>query len=305
MKIIFLGSGDFAYPIAQEICEKHDIVAVVVAKPKPKGRGLKTILPETGVWAQSRNIKVLTPENPNHADFVNQVMSLHPDILVLVSYGYILRKDFLSIASRGSINIHPSLLPLYRGAAPIQRCLMNGDNKTGITIFFMDEQIDHGAIIFQEEIQIDENDDYGSLSVRLAEKASSVINAVLESVINGTCQRKKQEEGVKSPAPKIKKEELYIDWSKPAHTIHNKVRALAPRPGARTYFRDQELRILKTAVYAQDACPGEIIRIQKNMGVGTGNGMLIVERLKPSNRMDMSGLDFINGMRLQQGEKLA
>ncbi|OGC41728.1 methionyl-tRNA formyltransferase [candidate division WOR-3 bacterium RBG_13_43_14] len=246
----------------------------------------------------------MIPENPNDSDFIKNIDSLKPDLFILASYGYILKKDFLSIAPMGGINVHPSLLPKYRGAAPIQRCLMNGDEKTGLTIFFMDEKIDHGEIFFQEEIVIDENDNYGSLSACLTEKARSVIESVLESVINKTCLRRNQEENNKSLAPKIKKEELYIDWQQPARVIHNLVRALAPKPGARTYFRDQEIKILRTSINMQNARPGEIIKINKCMAIGTGRGVLIIERLKPSNRMEMSGWDFINGIRLQQGEVL-
>ncbi len=304
MKVIFLGSGDFAFPLAQQIKDLHDIIGIIVAKPKPKGRGLKIKLPEIGIWAQAQNIKLLMPENPNEGDFIDYLKTLKPDLFVLASYGYILSKNFLSVAVKGSLNVHPSLLPKYRGAAPIQRCLMNGDDKTGITIFYMDEKIDHGEIIFQEEILVYENDNYGILSRRLAEKARSVIGGVLESVVNNTCSRKKQDESGKSLAPKLKKEELHIDWQKPAQVIHNLVRALAPNPGARTNFRDHELKILRTRIEIGNARPGEILKANKNMTVGTGADLLIIEQLKPSNRMEMSGQDFINGVRLQQGEML-
>ncbi len=304
MKIVFLGSGDFALTLVRRISEIHDIVAIVIGKPKPKGRGLKVEMPEIGKWAKSRNTVVLTPADPADVDFMDQVRKLKPDLFVLATYGHILKKDFLSIARWGGINIHPSLLPRYRGAAPIQRCLMNGDKKTGITIFFMDEKIDHGEIIFQEEMPIDPDDNYGSLSARLAEKAGSVINAVLDSVFNETYVRRKQEEGDRSPAPKIRKEEMDIDWRQPALVIHNLVRALAPRPGARTRFRNHELKVLKTSVDNGNARSGEVVVVNRCIAVGTGQGILILELLKPSNRRIMSGQDFVNGIRLRQGETL-
>jgi methionyl-tRNA formyltransferase len=304
MKIIFFGSTPFAVPIVQKIKDDHELLAVVITKPKPRGRGLKTELPDVAVWAEREGISVLSSDNPNEEHFIHDVDRLEPDIYVLSAYGHILSGALLKIPRLGGINIHPSLLPKYRGAAPIQRTLMAGERKTGITIFFMDEKIDHGDIVCQKEIPIDPDDTYGTLARRLSMLAAETIGDVLRSVESGTITRVKQDEAEKIYASKIQKEEMRIDWQRGTEQIFNLIRALSPSPGARTTFRGKELKILE-ARRADKQIPASILHIEnKTVYAGTGDGSIVLQVVQPENRSKISGLDFMNGFRIKEGERL-
>ncbi len=302
MRIIFFGSGQFCLPIVKEIWEEFGLLGVVVTKPKPRGRGLKTSLPEVAQWAQRVEVEVYIPEDPNSDTFIGEISNLKPDLFVLSSYGHILSGRLLTVPRFGGINIHPSLLPKYRGAAPIQRTIMAGEERTGITIFFMDEKIDHGEIIFQKELAIEPHDNYGSLQTRLSNLGVDVITGVLRSVESGNCERVKQNEGHKVYAPKIRKDEMIINWQNDTKMIFNLIRALAPKPAARTMFRHQELKIISASPRDTRVDPGTIHIENKNIYVGTNDGSLILKEIKPANRSVISGLDFLNGFRVKEGE---
>jgi len=304
MNIIFFGSSPFSLPIVKQIKNNFQLPAIVITTPKPKGRGRKISLPEVAEWAQSSGVTVLSPDNPNEETFIKNISTLKPDIFVLSAYGHILSGNLLKVPRFGGINIHPSLLPKYRGAAPIQRAIMVGETKTGITVFFMDEKIDHGEIIFQRELAIDSDDTYGSLSARLSSLAAENIIAILKSIEAGDYKRIKQNEEEQTYAPKIKKEEMFIDWHAGTEKIFNHIRALSPTPAARTSFRNKELKIIQ-ASQANKKLNSGILHIEnKNVYVGTGDGSLILQEIQPENRSKISGLDFINGFRIREGERL-
>lgn len=304
MRIIFFGSGQFCLPIIKKIGEEFMLLGVVVTKPKPKGRGLKILLPEAAKWAQSIGIGVFTPDNPNSETFIEEISKLEPDLFVLSSYGHILSNVLLDVPKLGGINIHPSLLPKYRGAAPIQRAIMLGEKKTGITVFFMDEKIDHGDIIFQRELNIEPDDNYGSLLLKLSSLGAEIIVEVLKSLESGNYKKVKQDEKQKTYAPKIKKEEIIISWQESTEKIYNLIKALSPKPGARTIFRNKELKII-TAIPGDRKVESGIIHIEKkNLYIGTNNGSIILKEIKPENKSVISGLDFINGFRVKEGETI-
>ncbi len=304
MKIVFFGSTEFSLPIVQKIKDEFNLLGVVVTKPKPKGRGLKVRLSEVSEWARSLGIAVYDPETPNDLEFINTLSGLKPDLFVLSAYGHILGAEILKVPRLGGINIHPSLLPKYRGAAPIQRALMNGESKTGITIFFMDEKIDHGKIIMQREVLIEPDENYGSLSRKLSLIAAEEINNVIRSIENGNYALIEQSEAEKSYAHKIQKEEMYIDWSLGSKRIYNLIRALSPAPGARTIFRGKELIIVSAGLSDKVAPPATIHIENQQVYVGTQDYALILKEIKPENRKVISGRDFINGFHLKEGEKL-
>ncbi len=304
MKIVFLGSGLFAFPIVQKIASEFALVAIVVTKPKPRGRGLNIALPKVAQWAQSSGIEVYAPENPNSETFITEIAKLYPDLFILSAYGHILGTELLRVPKLGGINIHPSLLPKYRGAAPIQRAIMAGEKKTGITIFFMDEKIDHGDIIFQKECAIEPDDNYGSVSSRLSTLGVESIVDVVRSIESGNYKKIKQDEQQKSHAAKIKKEETIIDWQEEAEKIINLVRALSPKPGARTTFRNKELKIIMALASDKVVNPGNIHIENKKIYVGTHDGSIILKEVKPENRRVILGLDFINGFHVKEGEIL-
>uniref|UniRef100_A0A7V3RHY4 Methionyl-tRNA formyltransferase n=1 Tax=candidate division WOR-3 bacterium TaxID=2052148 RepID=A0A7V3RHY4_UNCW3 len=303
MKIIFFGSTDFSLPILKRIHEVYGVEGVVTSKPKPKGRGLKVELSVIGKWAENTGIKVFTPENPNASDFIKALRDMKPDIFVLSAYGYILSGDLLKVPKLGGVNIHPSLLPKYRGAAPIQRAIMAGEKKTGVTIFFMDEKIDHGKIIMQREIPVEKNDTYGSLSQRLSHLGAEMIIETLKKIESGQYPLIEQNEREMSYAPKIKKEETIINWNEKSEKIYNLIRALNPTPGARTSFRGKELIILEVEIGNKKIEPGISVIEDKKFYVGTGDGSVILMSLKPENRRVMTALDFINGYRVKNGER--
>jgi methionyl-tRNA formyltransferase len=304
MKIIFFGAGDFAFPIARRIAQDFILQAVVVTKPRPGGRGRSVTLPEISRWAQERGIQVFTPGTPDDADFVNAVTDCAPDLFVLSAYGHILSGTVLRIPKFGGINIHPSFLPQYRGAAPIQRALMAGETRTGITVIFMDEKVDHGKIVFQRDVAIEPQDSYGSLAARLSSVATDVISSIIRSIASGSYTVLEQDHACATHAPKIKKEEMIIDWRASTKEIIDLIRALSPKPCARTHFRGHQLKLL--AAERGDTChePGTVHTDKKKLYIGTGNGSVIVTKLQPENRAVISGLDFINGFRIREGEAI-
>jgi methionyl-tRNA formyltransferase len=302
VKVIFFGSAKFSLPIIKKINEYFELAGIVIVKPKRKGRGLKITLPEAAEWAESVGIRIFSPDDPNEESFINTISQLKPDVFVLSAYGHILSGDLLIVPRFGGLNIHPSLLPQYRGAAPIQRAIMAGEKKTGITILFMDEKIDHGDIIFQKEVVIEPADTYGLLSAKLSALGEEVIVDVLHSVESGNCIRTKQNENEKTYAAKIKKQEMIINWYDSTENIINLIRALSPHPGARTVFRGRELKIFQACSAGVTLKPGFIHLEHKNVHIGTGDGSVILKEVQPEGKSRISGLDFINGFRVREGE---
>ena len=305
MKAIFFGSTKFSLPVVKKIKEHFDLLGIVIVKPKPKGRGLKILLPEVAEWAKNAGVMIFSPDNPNEENFIKEMAMLKPDVFVLSAYGHILSGPLLKVPRLGGINVHPSLLPKYRGAAPIQRAIMAGEKKTGITVFFMDEKIDHGDIIFQKEITIEPNDTHCTLLPRLSALGAEVVIEVLRLIEAGNCQRLKQNEHEKSYAQKISKEEMIINWQQPTEKIFNLIRALSPKPGARASFRDKELIIIQALPSDRKLNPGLIHIENKNLYVGTADSSIILKEVQPEGRSKISGLDFINGFRIKEGEPMA
>ncbi len=304
MRIIFFGSGQFCFPIVKKIWEEFSLLGTVVTKAKPRGRGLRITIPEIAQWAQRVGIKMYMPEDPNSDTFIGDISRLKPDVFVLSSYGHILSGRLLAVPRLGGINIHPSLLPRYRGAAPIRRAIMAGEEKTGITVFFMDEKIDHGEIIFQKEMVIKPSDHYESVVARLSKLGVDVITDVLKSVESGNYKKVKQQEEQKIYASKIRKEEMIINWQNDTKKIINLIRALSPKPAARTVFRNEELKIIMALPGDKCVETGTIHIENKNVYVGTGDGCIMLKEIKPANRSVISGLDFINGFRVKEGEAI-
>lgn len=303
MKIIFFGTTDFSLPIVQSIYDEFGITGVVTSKPKPKGRGLRTALPGIAEWARNMGLKLHMPDDPNSGDSIGMLSAMSPDLYVLSAYGYILSRQLLGVPRLGGINIHPSLLPRYRGAAPIQRAIMAGEEKTGVTIFFMDEKIDHGDVIAQQEIVIDHDDDSSSLSGKLSRLGAQMIVDAIHKIESGNYRVLKQQ-GAVSLAPKIRKDELMVKWQGSAKTIYDRIRALAPSPGARAHFRNSEITITKARLGNRKLPAGLLTVENKRLYVGTGDGSLQLLEIKPEGRKTMSALDFINGYRIKEGESV-
>jgi methionyl-tRNA formyltransferase len=302
VKIVFFGSGMFALTLAQRIHGDYTVAGVTTTKPKPRGRGRKLVPPKIITWAQENGIPVFTPDDPNTSEFIETLSSMHPDLYVLASYGHILGSQLLAIPQYGGMNVHPSLLPRYRGAAPIQRALMTGEKKTGVSMILMDEKIDHGDVIFQQAVVIGPDDTYGVLLDRLSAVAVENIGMVIQDVLKGTCQRIPQDHTQRSYARKISKEETMIKWERGIEAVHNHIRALSPHPAARTMFRGNELKIIEVHKSVKICKPGEVCFDQKNVAVGTGDGSVILDKVRPASKALMGGHDFMNGYHIKEGE---
>ncbi|MDI6840815.1 MAG: methionyl-tRNA formyltransferase [bacterium] len=282
-KIIFFGTSNFAVP-SVEILSKHHTLLTVVTSPNPSP--VKIITHKLG-------IKVFEPVDPNSSDFLSILRDLEPDMICVAAYGHILSNNILTLPKLGAINLHPSLLPAYRGAAPIRWAIINGDKKTGVTTFLMDEKVDHGDILLQKDVEINELETFGELELKLSKMGAELLLETLNK-FDDIKPITQPAEGV-SYAPKITKELRQIDWSKGAVKIVNLIRALSPRPGAYTIFRGKQLEILLASPIESPGKPGRIEHAKDVLWVGTGAGCIELKLLKPEAKREQTGLDFING----------
>tara|TARA_B100000965_G_scaffold138523_1_gene115314 strand:+ start:162 stop:878 length:717 start_codon:yes stop_codon:yes gene_type:complete len=228
LKIIFFGTPSFAVDSLHEIQLNYNVDFVVTTPDKKSGRGQKINESEVKQYAKKNNIKILQPENLNDKEFINQIEAIQPDLIVVVAFRK-LPFEIFSIPKYGTINLHASLLPNYRGAAPINWCLINNEKKTGVTTFYINERIDQGDILLKEEIIISDEDDFGSLYLKLSSIGSKLLVKTINGVITNTLEASKQiiDENIKI-APKLSKENTRIDWNKPAEEILGKIRGLSP-----------------------------------------------------------------------------
>lgn len=234
MKLVFMGNPDFAIPSLERLINStHDLRAVVTNPPKRMGRGKRPQLTPVGKWARDHDLPLLQPKSLLDSAFHEQLRALESDIFVVVAYR-ILPKMVLSIPSIGAVNLHASILPAYRGAAPIQWALLNGDSQTGVTTFLIQPKVDTGDILMRETVDILPEDNFGSLSDRLSRVGADCLHKTLDGLTNNTIKPKPQDESQVSRAPKITPDMRWIDWENSAIKIHNQVRALTPKPGSLT-----------------------------------------------------------------------
>lgn len=305
LSIIFMGTPDFAVPTLESIIIKstYRIVGVVTQPDRPGGRGLKMIAPPVKKIAQKYDITYIQPEKIRKKNIKEWLRNCEPDVIVVVAYGKILPKSILEIPKKGCINVHASLLPEYRGAAPINWCLINGEYETGITTMLMDEGMDTGDILLQKSIIIDENENAQSIHDRLAQIGAELLIETLNRLVEGSLSPTKQDDSSATYAPMLDKEIGRIDWNKSAIEVHNLVRGLSPWPGAYTFFRGIRIKIYETNINKQDCDhsqdPGAFITLDKDNGllVQTGNGTIWLKTLQPASKSRMPAQDFYNGYR--------
>lgn len=296
----------------EQLNEHHHLKAVVTQPDKPRGRHGAPRPSAAKVWAERHAVPVLTPSYlKNNDDFVKTLAGLKSDICVVAAYGRILTREILEEPRLGFINIHGSVLPAYRGAAPIQRAIMDGLTHTGVTIMHVEVAMDAGDIIAVAELPILRDDNYGTLSAKMAVLGADALTGALGNIENGAATRRAQDEEMVTYAPPITKNETAIDWRRPAVEISNLVRALAPKPGAYTRLAGNRLKILKTGPVngaAHDpALPGSFGRVEIDGGrikVATGAGLLELLDLQPEGKRIMSAADFIRGHRVETGALL-
>lgn len=308
MKIVFMGSSTFAIPTLVGLFENGYSLAAVITQPdKPSGRGQLLQAPPIKDQALEIHIPIHQPRSLKDDAARSLFQALSPDMLVVVAYGKILPPWLLQLPRYGAINLHGSLLPKYRGAAPIQWAVANGEQETGVSTMQIDEGLDTGPVFLSQKSSIDPDESVQELSQRLSGIGSELVIRTIEGIENGTLKPTPQDGSKASLAPIIEKKDGFIDWTDPARRIHDRVRAFTPWPGATTRFRETVCKILKTRVGGRDQTgsqPGVIFASGKLLAVASGDsGFVEILELQPENRKPVRGFEFANGARIQPGEK--
>ncbi|OGT46936.1 MAG: methionyl-tRNA formyltransferase [Gammaproteobacteria bacterium RIFCSPHIGHO2_12_FULL_38_11] len=302
-KIIFAGTPEFAVPALKKLLDSdHQILTVLTQPDRPAGRGQKLCVSPIKQLAQENNIKIDQPTTLKDVAAQKTIMQLNPDIIIVVAYGMILPKTVLNIPRFGCINIHPSLLPKWRGAAPIQRAIEAGDTKTGVTIMQLNEKMDAGDILLQESITLNDHETSGTIHHVLSELGATLLLKTLNLLEETKIKPMRQNNNEATYANKIEKSEAIIHWKKSATEIHNQIRAFNPWPICTTYFQNQSLRIFESFVLneKQNGVPGTLVSIDKNyLHIATGNGTLGIKSIQLPGKKQISAADFIHGHQAQ------
>ena len=308
MRIVFMGTPSFAVEILDNLYQAgYEIAAVVTQPDKPKGRGKKMEAPAVKVRAEELGLEVYQPLKLRDEEFISLLRKINPEAIIVAAYGKILPKEILDLPPLGCINVHGSLLPKYRGAAPIQRAIMNGDELTGVTIMRMNEGMDTGEMLTKVEVKIESDDNSGSLFAKMAKAGANLLLQTLPLWQRGEITPQKQDENLATYAPMIAKEEELIDWHKSAREIGNLLRGLAPAPCGYTYFRGERLKIGACTWLAEEnsAAAGEVLAVEKNgITVACGKGCLRLIQVQPAGKKMLSAWDFSNGSKIKLGEIL-
>ena len=294
MRVLFIGTGEIGVPVLRWLIEsgEHELVGVVTQPDKPVGREQRIEAPPIKIQAAESNVPILQPKRIKNA--VEEIRTLKPDVIVVVAYGQILPRSILEIPGIACLNLHASLLPRHRGAAPIQAAIMAGDPETGISVMFMDEGLDTGDVLLQKRIEIAPDETGGSLHDRLAEIAPAALNDALTQLQNATFARTPQDSSVATYAPKLEREHGRLDWSEPAALIERKIRAFDPWPGAFAVLRDQSGRDRKLKVFrgtVLDSCSAD----PANLVIPTKSGALRLEEVQVEGKRRMSTAEFLRG----------
>lgn len=303
-----MGTPDFAVPSLRSLVEsRHTVAGVVTVPDKPRGRGQRVRPSAVKKFATQYGLPVYQPEKLDDPDFLEIVESLQLDLMVVVAFR-ILPQSLYSIPAQGAINLHASLLPKYRGAAPIQHAIMNGEPETGVTTFFLKPSVDTGDILLQESIEIGPDETAGSVHDRLAELGAEVVLKTVTGIAEDSITPSPQDDSEASPAPKIRKKHRTIHWDTPASEVHNHIRALSPYPGAVTQWQGDQLKILRGHVmdkFTDDGDPGSVVSLKDDtIGIACARGIYGITELQPAGKRRMKAEDFLNGYTIEIGEQL-
>mgnify|MGYP001297304845 CR=1 FL=1 len=309
MRIVFMGTPEFAIPSLQILLE-HDyaVAGVVTAPDKPAGRGLQLSVSPVKAFALKRSLNLLQPEKLKDPSFVAALGSIEADLFVVVAFRILPPEVFL-IPKLGAFNLHASLLPGYRGAAPINWAIIRGERETGVTTFFLEKTVDTGMIILQARLPIRSDETAGELHDRLAQVGAEIVLHTVRLIEAGKAFPRPQGAAPPSPAPKILKEHCRIDWTKGAAEVHNLVRGLSPAPSAFTTHAGTLLKIFRTAVVggenqpASPAAPGALLDVNGRLRVSTGEGAIEVLEIQQEGKRKMSIGDFLRGYKMRAGDK--
>lgn len=307
MKILFMGTPEIsATCLKRLIDDKKNVAAVVTREDKPRGRG--NVMTPTPVksLATENGIPVYTPKTLKDGEFSALLNEISPDLIAVVAYGKILPPEVISYPKYGCINVHVSLLPKYRGAAPMQRAIMEGESETGVTIMYMDEGLDTGDIICAESFPITETDDFESVHDRSAEVGARLLSETVDSIGEGKVTRTKQDSSLATYAKRVEKEDCKIDFTFDAKVVDRRIRGVTPIPGAFAYLNGKMLKICRERVVAMSGKPGEVIEVNSSgdgyITVACGKDAIRVTSLIPEGKGRMSAGDFVRGRKINLGD---
>lgn len=302
MRLVYFGTADFAVPALQRLAPH--VVLVVTQPDRPKGRKMQLQPSPVRIAAEALGIPVATPERARNPDFVEHIRGLEADALVVAAYGQILSTALLESARRGGINLHGSLLPEYRGAAPIQRSILDGKSITGVTLMQMDRGMDTGDEIARVELKIGPDETAGELTPRLAEAAADLVAEWIERIVAGDYPCTPQNHDQHTIAPKVSKEEAELDFSGSAEREFNRFRAFTPAPGVFFAMESGPVRVWACEPSTGSGEPGAVLKVLPELEVACGKGSLLLTEVSPAGKKRMSGRDFANGARLCVGTQL-
>ena len=292
-----MGSPDFALPSLRALANVYDVVGVVTQPDRASGRGRELKSPPVKILAEERHIPVIQPERLRTPEAMEQLRTWSPDLIVVAAFGQILRKDVLDLPRYGCINVHASLLPRWRGAAPIHAAILHGDKETGVTIMKMDVGLDTGPMLKQRSFQLTRVDTAGSVTEKLSLLGAELLIETLPDYLSGKLQPVPQPEEGASYAPMLKKEEGGLDFTPPAEELERRVRAFHPWPGAFMDFEGMSLKVHRAHVERGEAKPGQRLVYRDQPAVGAGDGILILDEVQPAGKKSMSGKSFLTGAR--------
>ena len=304
MRILFMGTPEFAIPSLHILLDhSYEIPAVVTAPDKPRGRGQQVSFTSIKEFALHHRISVFQPERLYDAAFVGEIQQLHPDLIVVVAFR-ILPREVYTIPKLGSFNLHASLLPKYRGAAPINWAIMNGEKESGVTTFFLKDEVDTGSILLQTRVPIGLNDTAGDLHDTLSMVGAEIVLQTVRLIELGKVQPHRQDDSLACPAPKIFKGDCRIDWTKSSQQVHNFIRGLSPHPSAWTTHMGKLIKVFRTRMVERQSSQAGIVlnRTQNILDVGTGNGVVSLLEIQQEGKRRLGIEEFLRGYPIESGE---
>ncbi len=305
MRIVFMGTPDFAVPSLERLVEEgYPPIAVVTAPDRPSGRGQKVVPSAVKVSAQRLGVdRIIQPASVKDPTFAEEVQALLPDIIVVVAFK-ILPPAVFEVARLGAVNLHGSLLPKYRGAAPIHHAVLAGDRETGVTTFFLKTVVDTGDLILQREMDIGPNETTGEVHDRMMWLGAEAVIDTVKLIEAGNVRTTAQDDSLATPAPKIYRDDGRVDWNRPATDVHNHIRGMSPRPGAFTTLGGKTLKLLRSTLAAGNGRPGQVLQAGETLVVACANDAVAVTELQLEGRRQMPADEFLRGYTLKAGDLL-
>lgn len=307
MRIVFFGTPEFAVASLERLLhERYDVAAVVTQPDKPHGRSRSTLVePPVKLAAAKAGLHVLQPERPTGDVFLTSLRRLDAELGVVVAYGHIFRRELLNLPPRGMINVHASLLPRLRGAAPIQHAILEGHTVTGVSIMRMEEGLDSGPVLLRMDTPIAEGETAGELSTRLADLGATALIAALSRLEDGTAREEPQDSASATYAPKVDRESARLDWTRQPAVLARQVRAFDPAPGAWTTYQGTPLKLFGATARDDRGQPGTVLAVGEDLVVAADGGALAVREVQPAGKTRLPVADWVRGRRISPGERLA